>query len=182
MSIAKSIQEASLAALSLVFAAIGGALGLVLMLVMEGWITIPVGAVAGLYVALFLAYHNVAGQHRQLLAATGRNKPELVAALLPKYRYVIHELANRMKACKTEDDHAKWKADMQAWERETKALLEQHCEDAEVSSFWDFTRADLAAYGTLHKDAKINMRYQSAQFRIAALRRIMNNYSERPVF
>jgi hypothetical protein len=184
MSIARTLKEASLKVLSGIFAAVGGLLGLLVMGIMEGWISIPIGVVSGLYVALFLGYQNVTRERDDARARLGgsRINPDIVNALLPRLRFAIHELSNPLDKLKS-DQHRAWKEAMQKWEHETKEVLAAlGCLESEISSFWDFTSSDLQSFGPLHNDHTTSTRKQWVQFRIRALRRIINNYSDRSVF
>jgi hypothetical protein len=75
----KSLTKGSLAALSLIWGALGGAVGVALLLILEGWLPPAIGVTAGVYVALFIAYNNVSTalealreEHSQSLAASPR--------------------------------------------------------------------------------------------------------------
>ena len=184
MSVRDSFKEATFYSLSLMFGAIGGFIGLILTFMLEGWIPVPVGIASGVFAALAISYHTVKTQRdaahveiRQL--KSGKANPQIVEALLPKLQFAIHEIANRVK----ESDTREWKDRFRAWEHETKALLETlKCTPLEISSFWDYTHADLQALGTLYPaNPKIDQRLRWAQFRIRALRRIINAYADAPV-
>jgi hypothetical protein len=114
---------------------------------------------------------------RKQMTTTSKD-PAVVNALLPQLKFAVHELANRV----TSDDT--WKTRMKSWERQTEDLLKgAGCTEAEIASFSDFTGVDLGRIGGPDDDAGLTTRRQRwVQFRIDALRRIINHHSDRQVF
>jgi hypothetical protein len=188
MSIQQTLKETSAFTLSLWFGAVGGALGLVLMAMLEGWVSVPIGMGIGVYVALLTAYHYVRKDRddaREEIARlkAGKANPAIVNALLEKHEYGCHHLANPLKRMTDPDQLAQWKIDCRAWERETRDLMKRlGCTPQEISLFWTFTEADLKKYPTLHNKSLINARLAWVQIRVDGLRRIINYYSDVPVF
>jgi len=170
-------------------ASLGGVLGVVWTLTLGGLISIPVGIALGVFVALAIAYHNVRTE-RDVLAAKAdtRAKNQAVAdALLPKAQFAIHELSNKAKHMVKDEDAKKFKETWRSWEQETKELLEKSgCTDAQVSSFWDLTEAEVLKYGMqhgpFHSNAFFNNRITWIEVRLERLKRIINTYSETTVF
>lgn len=117
------------------------------------------------------------------IATDKRKSEQVVQQLLPALKIGVHALANRPQVS-TNLAFTNWLADITKWEGETRTLLETAgCLQSEVSSFWDYTVADLdRAFGKLHDDPSLNRHFQRIQWRVNALRRIVNGYSDRPVF
>jgi hypothetical protein len=82
----------SRAALSTAWGALGGSIGIVMMFITERWIAPVYGAIVGLYVALFIAHHNVSTEleaHRRELNAIQKARPRI--------EYVQARYSNRIK-------------------------------------------------------------------------------------
>jgi hypothetical protein len=99
----------------------------------------------------------------------------VIEALLPRLHYAVHELANRLpKHQRDRDGMAAWKAAMQKWEQDTKEIMESvGCTQLEISNFWNFTPTDLERYKGQAREDFVNRRRAWVQFRIDALRSII---------
>jgi hypothetical protein len=102
----------------------------------------------------------------------------IVEALLPRVEYAINELAYKNNSKHPRDA---WKVNMREWEHQTKMELEKlGCTPLEIHRFWAHTEADLAttAPGDLRPGFEFYAkRGQWVQFRINALRRIIDHHS-----
>ncbi|HXT70945.1 MAG TPA: hypothetical protein VN700_14385 [Vicinamibacterales bacterium] len=110
--------------------------------------------------------------------AISQSKAKAIAeALQPRLHHLTHHLANKVKSQGQKGDE--WKTEMSTYEHEIKAEMEAlNCSSRDINRFWDFTAADLAAIGVVRqdRDATWNERNQRAQFRINALREIIDKY------
>jgi hypothetical protein len=109
----------------------------------------------------------------------------IVDALLECYRYGTHEVRNKLRPGLRDEALAAWITHRSMWEHSTKEKMQElGCSNAEVSSFWEYTAHDLAAVGVAFPDrvGPHNQLSQGVQFRLKALKRIINQRSGRDVF
>jgi hypothetical protein len=110
-------------------------------------------------------------------AVSQSNAKAIAEALQRRLQHVTHSLANKVKSTGPKGDE--WKAQMVAYEHEIRAEMEGlGCPPHDIDRFWDFTAADLAALGIVgsDRDPIWNQRNQWAQFRINALRELIDKY------
>ena len=90
-------------------------------------------------------------------------------------------LANRLEKMKDPEKHAEWKAEMTNWDRETKEIMQRiGCSPDEIDEVFGTSPADFQELGRhLHHDRLVLGRKQWVQYRIKALRRVIESHSER---
>ena len=186
MSVGQTLREATFQTLWLWFTSVGGLCGLIVMGIQGGILSVPIGMLIGIFVALAIDYHNVRRQRddarSELMKLRGRANPAVVDALLRPLRHGTW-LANRVKEMRSDKGAADWKSDYDTWVAGTKELMASlGCTPSEIARFSDSTYADRQATRVLDEDPRFNRRLQGLQVNIHALGRIIDGYSEHPSF